>query len=388
MSVNFDVKSDTRPDKLNENGFDTFPGSPKRHREIARSRQKSQSIKNQIIQYSDSDETILLKGETGTGKSYTAELIHCYSGRRGRFKVVNTPGIPENLFESELFGHTKGAFTGADRNRKGLIREAEGGTLFIDEITEVPVSIQAKLLRFVETKKYSVLGESDERTANVRIVAATNKNIADAIKQKEFREDLYFRINIFEITLLPLRERTADMERLVCENLKYLNGKKIGPGFWNALYDYDWPGNIREMVTVLKRAGFVQTDSVDGNDIRDIIRINHFDFDGRRYDDEKGSMTDTEITELLWADILAGKNFWDSVKTPFLARELNRSQVKKIIRKALIKTGGTYKGTLALFGLRKDEYKNFMRFLHANRLQPERKRLNTGILFESEKKML
>lgn len=317
-------------------------------------------VRSRVAEYSLIDEPVLLKGETGTGKNYIAELIHRYSGRPGKFKVINTPGIPENLFESEMFGHTKGAFTGADRDREGLIREAEGGTLFIDEISEVPMSIQAKLLRFVDTKNYTVLGKSGEQKADVRIVAATNKDIAGAIENKEFREDLYYRINVLEIEIPPLRERTADIKDLVLEKKHYLNGKKIGDGFWEALRRHDWPGNIRELITVLKRAGVVDKDVIAGRDIEQIIN------NGFR---KRDSLGESNKIDTLWDAVKAGGSFWEVVKGPYLDRELNREEVKEIIGRGLQETGGTYKGLLELFNLGPKEYKNFMRFLYYNRLK-------------------
>jgi DNA-binding NtrC family response regulator len=327
---------------------------------IAGSSEEIQAVRSRVAEYSVIHEPVLLKGETGTGKNHIAELIHRYSGRPGKFKVINTPGIPENLFESEMFGHKKGAFTDAKYDRKGLIHEAEGGTLFIDEITEVPISIQAKLLRFVDTKTYTILGESEEKTADVRIVAATNKDISKAIENKEFREDLYYRINVFEIDLPPLRERKQDLEDLVFEKEKHLNGKKIGKGFWEALQQHDWPGNIREFITVLKRAGFINKDTIEGRDIRQLINT------GSRKKDSQ----DTNSNMITIRDELkTGKSFWEAVKAPYLDRELNRREVKEILSRGLQETGGKYKGLLKLFNLEEKEYKNFMRFLYYNRLK-------------------
>ncbi|NIM16818.1 MAG: AAA domain-containing protein [Candidatus Aminicenantes bacterium] len=183
-----------------------------------------------IMTYAKVDDPLLITGETGTGKTYIAEFIHNYSGKKGKFVVVNTPGIPESLFESELFGYKKGAFTNAAGDKKGLVEEAAGGTLLIDEITEVSMPLQAKLLRFIETGKYTRLGEPCEREVNTRIIAATNKDLQNAIEKKEFREDLYYRLNVFEIHLPPLRERKEDIRALVMEKIKYLNGKKTGCG--------------------------------------------------------------------------------------------------------------------------------------------------------------
>jgi transcriptional regulator with AAA-type ATPase domain len=188
-------------------------------REVTGTGKKINEIHKLISTYSMVDEPLLLTGETGTGKTYIAELIHNSSGRKGKFKIIHTPGIPGSLFESEVFGHKKGAFTNAAYDKKGLVEEAAGGTLLIDEITEVSVDIQAKLLRFIETGKYTRLGESFEREVDVRIIAATNKDLQKAIECKEFREDLYYRLNVFEIELPPLRERKQDLEALVREKI-------------------------------------------------------------------------------------------------------------------------------------------------------------------------
>ncbi|MCP5046468.1 MAG: sigma-54-dependent Fis family transcriptional regulator, partial [bacterium] len=208
-----------------------------------------------VVTYSMTDDPVLLTGETGTGKSHTAQLIHDYSGRKGNFKLIHTPGIPENLFESEMFGYRKGAFTDAAYDKKGLVEEADGGTLFIDEITEVSVALQAKLLRFIGTGKFTRLGESTEREVDVRIVAASNRNLTNAINENLFREDLFYRLSVFEIYLPPLRERKDDIEALVLDKQSYLKGKKMGSGFWEAIREYHWPGNVRELFSLLKRAG-------------------------------------------------------------------------------------------------------------------------------------
>ncbi|MCP5048418.1 MAG: sigma-54-dependent Fis family transcriptional regulator, partial [bacterium] len=288
---------------------------------ITGSSEISEDLRKLIVKYSVVDDPVLLTGETGTGKSYAAELIHLYSGRTGKFKVINTPGIPESLFESEMFGHVKGAFTDAGFDKKGLVEEAQGGTLFIDEIAEVPVSIQARLLRFIETGKYTMLGSPSEKQVEVRIVAATNKNLREAIHKKEFREDLYYRLNVFDIEIPPLRQRIEDINELVKANISCLQGKEIGEGFWESLYSYHWPGNIRELISVLKRAGVHGEDTLTGKDISDII-------DGGLWPKLK---VDTYEVNRILEEIKAGKNFWDVIKKPFLDRELRRCDVKQVI---------------------------------------------------------
>jgi transcriptional regulator with PAS, ATPase and Fis domain len=239
--------------------------------EISGESEEINKVKELIVKYSIEEDPILILGETGVGKSHAAELIHKYSSMSGKFVIADTTIINENLFESEMFGHKKGAFTGAIVDKKGLVDEAKGGTLFIDEIAEVPFSFQAKLLRIIDTKKYRILGETTERKADMRIITATNKVLLKEIEKKEFREDLYYRLNVFQIEIPPLRKRKSDIRALVMERRKYLKGKKIGEEFWKVVCNYDWPGNCRELFTVLKRAGILLNSPIRGADIKSII---------------------------------------------------------------------------------------------------------------------
>ncbi|MCP4152897.1 MAG: sigma-54-dependent Fis family transcriptional regulator [bacterium] len=322
-------------------------------------------IREHIVTYAMVDEPILLTGETGTGKTHIAELIHRYSGKKGKFVIINTPGIPDSLFESEMFGHKKGAFTDAKFDKKGLVEEAAGGTLFVDEITEVSINLQAKLLRFIETGKYTRLGESTERKVDVRIVAASNKILKTAIKKQEFREDLYYRLNVFEIELPPLRKRKKDLESLVMEMQELLRGKKMGDGFWKALKHHNWPGNVRELISVLKRAGVHKEDVITGKDIAIILNVGSQPHEPDESSDK--SPPDNEV-ERLWNEIKAGGNFWDIVKTPYMNRDLRRSDVKEIVSKGLVETNGKYKKLVKLFNMEKNDYHRLMRFFHEQNL--------------------
>jgi len=324
-----------------------------------------EEIRELIATYSIEEEPLLITGETGTGKTYAAELIHTHSGRKGKLVVINTPGIPESLFESELFGHKKGAFTNAVFDKKGLVEEAAGGTLLIDEITEVSAAIQAKLLRFIETGRYTRLGESFEREADVRIIAATNRDLHDAIEKKEFREDLYYRLSVFEIEMPPLRKRKEDLKALVMAKIAYLNNKKIGKGFWEAVYDHDWPGNVRELISVLKRIGLLDKDIVTGEDIEAIIK---------RSVKNKKPTSAIEGSKQLWNEIKRGESFWAVVKEPYMARELRWSEVKALIEMALLETDGTYSQLTKIFNLDPEDYHRLMRFLYDQDFIPKRDR--------------
>ncbi|MCP5105297.1 MAG: sigma-54-dependent Fis family transcriptional regulator, partial [bacterium] len=239
--------------------------------------------------------------------------------------------------------------------------EAAGGTLFIDEITEVSVGLQAKLLRFIETGRFTPLGGTTEKKVDVRIVAATNRNLKDIIGDKTFREDLYYRLNVFNIHLPPLRERKEDLRELVPAKKAYLKGKEMGGGFWDAIYRHDWPGNVRELFSLLKRAGVHHSDVITGRDIRDMIGI----------DSIRAAKTGgTGEVAGMWDGIARGESFWDVVKKPFLARDLKRSEVKSFISMGLDEAGGRYKDLLPVFNLVPKDYHRFMRFLHEQDLRP------------------
>jgi len=204
--------------------------------------------------YAKTDTNILLIGETGTGKEVLARYIHEISHRKEKpFLVVECTCIPHELFESELFGHEKGAFTGASQRKKGLIEMAKGGTLFLDEVGDLPAHIQPKLLRFIETKKFRRLGSVKEEFADVRIISATNKDLKALCEKGQFREDLYYRLSVLEIKLLPLRERKEDIPILVNFFLNKWN-KKISSKAMEKLKAYPWKGNIRELKNLVERA--------------------------------------------------------------------------------------------------------------------------------------
>jgi DNA-binding NtrC family response regulator/pSer/pThr/pTyr-binding forkhead associated (FHA) protein len=205
--------------------------------------------------------SVLITGETGSGKDVLAQLIHAHSTRKGRFQAINCAALPEALLEAQLFGHEKGAFTGADRQRKGLIEAAEGGTVFLDEIAEVPLVLQAKLLRLLETGELQVLGAQHAHRVNVRFLAATNQDLVQAVAAKRFRADLLYRLKGVELRLPPLRERREDIPPLTAKMLARharVEGLEapptLTPGAATLLLEHSWPGNVRELSNVLHRA--------------------------------------------------------------------------------------------------------------------------------------
>jgi two-component system NtrC family response regulator len=205
----------------------------------------------------NSNVTVLITGESGTGKELCARAIHFSSeNAKAPFVVVDCSSIPRELMESELFGHVKGAFTSAIRDKKGKFELADGGTIFLDEVGEIPHDLQAKLLRVLQGKEIDRVGGEKTIPVNVRVIAATNKNLLDAVKSGEFREDLYYRLNVVEIKLPPLRERKDDIPLLIQHFLHKFNANhcQIEPAVTAALLQYRWPGNIRELENVIQRA--------------------------------------------------------------------------------------------------------------------------------------
>jgi two-component system response regulator AtoC len=221
---------------------------------------KMQEVFRMVTKVLDNDITVLISGESGTGKELIARAIH-YNGKRkdNPFVVVNCASIPRELLESELFGHEKGSFTGAYQKKIGKFELANGGTLFLDEIGEMEMSLQAKILRVIQQKEFERVGGNDIISTDVRILSATNRNLQEAVNNKEFREDLFYRLNSFPINIPPLRERKSDIIILINHFIKELS-KKLGKEIEGAtksalklLYEFEWPGNVRELENTIER---------------------------------------------------------------------------------------------------------------------------------------
>lgn len=250
----------------------------------------SEAIRRQIAQLRNEDGPILIEGESGTGKEVTAQLIHSQQ-KGGPFVAINVASVPENLFESEFFGHVKGAFTGADQNKMGLAEAAQGGDLFLDEIEALSPALQAKLLRFLETGEVRRVGAKETILVQTRVIAATNRNLNQMVSEGRFREDLLWRLSGKKILLPPLRERKEDIAELLHHfmSLDRFRKKELGPDALEALKEYPWPGNVRELRRVCEQLILTAPLPVlRKEDVLRVIRPPAQDMAGANYDLSRG----------------------------------------------------------------------------------------------------
>ena len=285
--------------------------------------------------------SVLVTGETGTGKELVARAIHeCSDRSTGRFVAVDCGALPDDLIESELFGHRRGAFTTAITDKPGLFEEANAGTLFLDEIANTSRRFQAKLLRVLQERQIRRLGDVSFRKLDIRFIAATNCELSILVRNGYFREDLYYRLNVFPIQVPPLRKRIEDVP-LIAEHL--LRGRKtINDAAMSKLQTYSYPGNVRELENILETA--VYTASGMAIEPDDILL-------------PQETMTNWTMEELIVG------NFWESVARPYSERLITRKQVEHVIRRGLEQTRGNYRKLLPLFRMPDSDYKRFMDFL-------------------------
>jgi NtrC-family two-component system response regulator AlgB len=239
-----------------------------------------QKVLEMAFKAAESEAIVLLLGESGTGKSVLARAMHQRSPRRGgAFVTVSCPSLSRELLESDLFGHVKGAFTGAHADTQGKVAAADGGTLFLDEIGDLPLEIQAKLLRLLQEREYERVGETTPRRANVRVISATNRDLVQAVAEGKFREDLFYRLNVISLCLPPLRDRLDDLEKIAISHLTFLAGhagkslRGFSPDALAAMRQYAWPGNLRELHNVIERAVILGSgESIEADDLSETIQ--------------------------------------------------------------------------------------------------------------------
>ena len=331
------------------------------------------ALQQEIERVARSDAKVLITGESGTGKEIVAYSIHGHSPRAGNvFAPVNCAGLPETLLESELFGHVKGSFTGAYRDKPGKLESAHNGTIFLDEIGEMTLRMQGLLLRFLETGELQKVGADDGgRSVNVRVIAATNRNLREMIGQGTFREDLFYRLNVIHITVPPLRERRQDIPLLVhhfFDQFKESNDspiQEIAEPAMRALMEYAWPGNVRELENVIERLVVtVQRNTVQLEDLPNEVR-SHDPVALRPKRERRRTVADD-----LYKRLTEGKeSFWTSVYPLFMDREITKSNVREVVRRGLEEARGNYKIVARLFNMQPADYKRFLNFLRKHDCQ-------------------
>jgi len=308
------------------------------------------------------DAKILITGESGVGKDLVAQLIHARSRRAHQpFVAVNCAGVTETLLESQLFGHVKGAFTDAFRDKVGTLQQAQNGTIFLDEVADMSLRMQSMFLRFLENGEIQPVGSDVMKTqVNVRVIAATNKDLAGAVTAGHFREDLMYRLDVVHIRVPPLRERSDDVRALIEHHLSRSQRRiNLTEEALHALETYRWPGNVRELQNVIERLIWTSANDIVG--IEDLpVRL----LPGRsetilpirerrrqRADDLFKALTDGSFS------------FWEHVHPLFLDRDLTRQDLRELVRRGLAATRGNYQAVVRLFGMPDTDYKRFLNFL-------------------------
>jgi transcriptional regulator with PAS, ATPase and Fis domain len=330
-----------------------------------------QAIEADLACAARSDAKVLITGETGVGKELVARSIHEQSARASAPMVtLNCAGLPDSLLESELFGHMRGSFTGAYRDKPGLLEAAHNGTVFLDEVGEMSPRMQVVLLRFLETGELQRIGsDRSQNRVNVRLITATNRELGNQIAAGAFREDLYFRLNVIRICIPALRERTTDIPLLIDHFLDVFSEQHrvsrphISEAALDLLVQHRWPGNIRELKNaveriVLRSAGRI----VAPSDLpSDVLRV------GRPVSSVSGGAVAAvapDVAEALVARMLQeGESFWSAVYPSFMARDLTRDHLRKVIHLGLERTSGNYRSLVERFNMPIADYKRFLGFL-------------------------
>ena len=344
---------------------------PQEVRLIGRS-EAIRALEGEIDLAARSDAKVLITGETGVGKEVAARLIHHRSPRAAAALVtLNCAGLPDSLLESELFGHVRGSFTGAYRDKPGLLETAPNGTVFLDEVGEMSTRMQVVLLRFLESGEIQRIGADRSHTrVNVRLVTATNRDLAASIANGTFREDLYFRLNVIRLVIPPLRDRIEDIPLLVNHFLAtFSQAHKAGTGevtpeAMEILTAYRWPGNIRELKNVIERTVLkAGSQPVRPRDLPpDLVRTATTTVTATA-NGAAAPARPSPADELANLMLKQGESFWSAVYPMFMARDLTRADLRHIIEIGLESTNGNYRLLVQLFNMPSDDYKRFLSFL-------------------------
>jgi transcriptional regulator with GAF, ATPase, and Fis domain len=334
-----------------------------------------QCLRDDVKAAARSDAKVLIVGETGVGKEIVARMIHEMGRRRGRnFVTINCAGLPDSLLESELFGHVRGSFTGAYRDKPGLAAAADNGTLFLDELGEMSLRMQALLLRFAESGEIQRVGSDRvDARVDVRIVAATNRNLPERIAKGEFREDLYYRLNVLRLTIPPLRERGADIALLLrhylAETAKAheLDQPRLSADAEAILTAYHWPGNVRELKNVVERVVVRHAGrELFPEDLpSELLPSAVFSAPAAAGAIAGSAPPPKSRAELAWDRMtVSGESFWTAVYPDFIDRELTKTELRQLIKAGLQRTQGSYRKLVELFGMKPGDYKRFLAFLY------------------------
>jgi transcriptional regulator with GAF, ATPase, and Fis domain len=340
-----------------------------------------QALEAEIDSASRSDAKVLITGETGVGKEVVSRLIHHRSARAAAGLVtLNCAGLPDSLLESELFGHVRGSFTGAYRDKPGLLEMAPNGTVFLDEVGEMSMRMQVVLLRFLESGEIQRVGADRSHTrVNVRLITATNRELEKEIASGAFREDLYFRLNVIRFAIPPLRERVEDIPLLVkfysdsFSQSHKVPAMELASDAMDALMAYRWPGNIRELKNVVERIVLKTSGRpVRASDLPPevlktspsaavVIDVPAAASSGDTLDGPLGNTARAD--ELASAMIKQGESFWSAVYPIFMSRDLTRTDLRRIVQVGLETTNGNYRLLVQLFNMAPQDYKRFLSFL-------------------------
>jgi DNA-binding NtrC family response regulator len=326
-----------------------------------------QLLREEIDYAAGCEAKILITGPSGVGKELVARLVHAQSRRRqGPLVAINCAALPDSLLESELFGHVRGSFTSAVRDKSGLLESAQGGTIFMDEVAEMSARMQALLLRFLETGEIQRVGaERQHMASNVRVVAATNRNLTERMTSGEFREDLFYRLNVIHLTIPPLRERREDIIPLLVHYLAFfcqrqqIPAPEIAVDARQLLERYDWPGNVRELRNVAERLCYRAVPLVTAAVLPEEI-TNSAAPPARVAPRVAHAQVATTLMERM---VRGGESFWDVAYAPFMTRDLTREDMRQLVLSGLEQTRGSYKSLVRTFNMNAEDYRRFLNFL-------------------------